>query len=56
MRFGNLTIGVVVTKHTIVKIIGEIRTHKMKQNNTNDEWSNWSEKEPMLSGGIEFRF
>jgi len=48
--------GVVVTKHAIVKIIGEIRTHKMKQNNTNDEWSNWSEKEPMLSGGIEFRF
>jgi hypothetical protein len=48
--------GVVVTKYAIVKIIGEIRTHKMKHNNTNDEWSNWSEKEPMLSGGIEFRF
>ena len=57
-----MEVGVVVTKHAIVKITGEIKTDKIKYSKYSNtipakyEWSNWSEKELMLSGGLEFRF
>ena len=52
--------GVVVTKHAIVKITGEIRkakgTYALNTIPVTYKWSNWREKELMLSVGLEFRF